>query len=324
MATPLELADIVNRLVDELGGDKNKIGGSTLKLFTALSAAEKQAVSGTLKERLARQGQATQLRRQRGQQQFQLRRDQSKQASQLRLLDRKAEITERQKSAPQRAKDLQRTIGVRKQQATGAIRRARGISGSPQEVQSTLRLLAEVDPEAARVMGDNFRRNPGSTIVAERRRVPGSLREVASAGRVQGLGFPTGPSRGGGPPSALRGTELAISRPQARLIPSESTLERAAKQAFRGKLGKGALIGGAALSIPLILSALGGDKKSEELDPAAQFQLMQALQSGGGRGGTDPALQQGRELRNVLNLLNVIKQLRGMESTLAQPTAGIV
>ncbi len=308
MASPLELADIVRKLVEELSGVDGEVSPSTSKLFSALSSAEQKAVSATLKQSGSRQIQATQLRRQRSQQQFQLRRDQTKQANQLRILDRKAEITELQKSAPQRAKDLQRTIGVRKAQATGAIRRARGISGNPQDVQRSLRLLAEVDPEAARVMGDNFRRDPGSRIRAT---VPRGLE-----------GFPTGPSKFKTQPSS--GRELALSRPTARLIPSESTLEKAAKQAFRGKLGKGALIGGAALSIPLILSALGGGGKSEELDPAAQFQLMQALQSGRGGGGTDPDLQQGRQLRNVLNLLNVIKQLRGMESTLGQPTAGIV
>lgn len=361
MATELELADITAKLVDELSVKDAKIATSTLKLFSALSATEQKAVSGALKERLARLGQASQLRRQRGQQQFQLRRDaakeasqgirdasrerlargaqagvlrgqrrdqrfqtqrdaireagqagrdQSKLAGQIRILDRKSEIAERQKSAPQRAKDLQRTIGVRNQQATGSIRRARGISGSPEEVQRSLRLLAEVDPEAARTLGDNFRRDPGSRIRAS---VPRGLE-----------GFPTGPSRAGNLPPRSTGRELAV-RPSGgqRIVFDELKLEKLASSASRRKLGKFGLIGGAALTIPLILSAIRGEGKSEQLDPAAQFQLMQALQSSQG-GGVDPDLQQGRQLRNVLNLLNIIKQLRGMESTLAQPTTGIV
>ena len=314
MATPLEIADIVNRLVAELGGEREKLSSATSKLFNTLNANEKQTVTNALRERLAAGSQA-----------FQLRRDGAKVQGQLRVLDRKAQISEERRTAPARIKEHERTVTIRKSEATSAIRRARGISGSPGEVRQALTLFSQVDPEGARILGDDFSRNPGSRIVSRNPSIR-ALREVASEARVNTLGFPTGPSRAPSIPGISTGRELAVRPSTQRTIRfDEGKLERLAQKSFRGKLGKGALIGGAALAIPLILSAISGEKKQEQLDPAAQFQLLQALgaQQGGGR-GIDPDLQTGRQLRNVLSLLNVIKSITGMQSVMAQPGAGIV
>jgi hypothetical protein len=115
---------------------------------------------------------------------------------------------------------------------------------------------------------------------------------------------------------------------QSKLVPGQARMKgKDAVGALKGanlrKWGKRGLIGGAAaVGIPLLLKAMsGGEKKGgAEITPEIQMQLMQAM--GGGQGGTDPNLTTGRQLRNVFQLLQIIKTLRDMQMMGAQPTPG--
>lgn len=100
----------------------------------------------------------------------------------------------------------------------------------------------------------------------------------------------------------------------------------AGRQKLFSGLKKTGLIGGAAaIGIPLLLKLMGGGKKQvgAELPPEIQMQLMQAMSQGGGR-GVDPALGTGRDLRNVFQLLQIIKTLRDMQGLQQQPTGGLI
>jgi hypothetical protein len=102
--------------------------------------------------------------------------------------------------------------------------------------------------------------------------------------------------------------------------------EAVGKVQGRRKLFKGGLLGGAAaVGIPLLLKLMGGGKKKpgDELPPEIQMQLMQAMTQGGGQ-GVDPALGTGRNLRNVFQLLQIIKTLRDMQGMQQQPSGGLV
>lgn len=106
----------------------------------------------------------------------------------------------------------------------------------------------------------------------------------------------------------------------------EAATAAAGKAQKRRSFRRGGLIGGAALiGIPLLLQAIRGGEKQpgSELPPEVQLQLTQAL-LGGGQGGraVDPALSTGRNLRNVFQLLQILKTLRDMQGLTQQPQAG--
>lgn len=135
----------------------------------------------------------------------------------------------------------------------------------------------------------------GSSAATENRRLQEPLRRLAAAATPRKVA-----QEGRGVLSAARGAKRA------------------------GGLVRGGAIGGAiALGLPLILSALSGSKetKGPDLNPEVQFQLMQALAARQGS-QTDPALTTGRGLRNVVQLLNIIKTLQGLQSGLGQPQVG--
>ncbi len=140
---------------------------------------------------------------------------------------------------------------------------------------------------------------------------------------------------------AVTGTEspFASLRPALERVqraPTPRGVARAGQQAVTRAKGlaatrrglKGAGLGAAGVAILSLLAskAFSGGAKKKEVDPAAQMQMLQLLGAGGGRGNApvDPALAQGRELRNQISLLKIIEMVRGLENVALQPTAGIV
>jgi hypothetical protein len=255
------------------------------------------------REALAQTRGALGTERLRIQQEGQLRRDELKQEGELRKLRVKTEADIRRKTTPTVAQDMklrERSRKIRLADARKRISISQSGRGSPRDAMRAIRVLGEIDPDAARMLTADFERNP-----------MGGIRTVR-AGAVGVRPEPVPPS-----------TTLALPRRAMSIEPSEATMAKAARPANLRKWGKRGLIGGAAaIGIPLLLKAMsGGEKKGgAEITPEIQMQLMQAM--GGGQGGTDPNLTTGRQLRNVFQLLQIIKTLRDMQMMGAQPTPG--
>lgn len=114
-----------------------------------------------------------------------------------------------------------------------------------------------------------------------------------------------------------------IAQPRKLAKAGRATIGAAEKLASRKGLMRGGIRGAAGLGgLALILKAImGGGKEAEPgVSPEVQMQLMQMM--GGGGKGVDPALSTGRELRNVFQLLQIIKTLRDMQAMTSQPAAG--
>ena len=323
MASPIEQADIVRRIVEDLSSADQKITGSTLKLFTTLNGNEKAAVQAAARERLAGLTGAQSAERLRITQEGQLRRDRLKNEAELSKLQRKAETDVSRKGAPtafQIRSDQERSRKIRLADARKNIRLSKARRIAPQDALRSIRVLAEVDPDAARSLQSAFLRDP-----------------TGEAGKVRpqraGIGIGSGGARirsfrerpgGRGTFGVQPGRELAISSPALRLEPSPRAIGKAGKQIGRKKLLKGGLLGGAALiGLPMLFKALSGGEKSggQDIPLDIQMQLLQSLGGGGGR-QIDPDLQTGRQLRNVFQLLQIIKTLRDMQQLGQQPTVG--
>ena len=272
-----------------------------------MNANERATVQAQAREQLARVQGTQSIERLRVQGEQQIRRDQLKADAELSKLRVKTESDIRRRQTPTVAQELrlrERSRKIRLADARKRIRLSQKGRGSPQEAMCSISVLGEVDPDAARVLRADFQRNPVGGQLRGRALPLGKTFEPIPPSRAL---VPTGGPKFGGP------------------VP-EATVAQAGKQAFRGKLLKGGLLGGAAaVGIPLLLKLMGGGKKKagEELPPEIQMQLMQAMTQGGDR-GVDPALGTGRQLRNVFQLLQIIKTLRDMQGLQQQPTGGLV
>lgn len=306
MATPIEQSDIVRRIVEDLSSANQKITGTTLKLFTTLNANEKLQVQSAARERLTALTGSQSADRLRITQEGQLRRDTLKNEAELSKLQRKAETDVARKGAPtafQIRSDQERSRKIRLLDARKNIRLSKARRISPQDALRSIRVLAEVDPDAARNLKSDFLRDP-----------------TGEAGKVR----PVRPSGGPFQPVSA-GRQIVKASPRLSLQPSPSIVDKAAKQIGRKKLLKGGLLGGAALiGLPMLFKALGGGEKTggQDVPLDIQMQLLQSLGQGGGGRQVDPALQTGRQLRNVFQLLQIIKTLRDMQQLGQQPTVG--
>jgi hypothetical protein len=185
---------------------------------------------------------------------------------------------------------------------------------------------ADVRGAGQRVRGAMEAGRLGAERGALRTRRLGATREGIRR-RVGGVNVPgfLGSQPATGIPSIQTGLQQLeqIAKPKELRVAGQKAVGAAKQAAGAGKWKRRGLIGGGmALGIPLLLKAMsGGEKKGgAEITPEIQMQLMQAM--GGGQGGTDPNLTTGRQLRNVFQLLQIIKTLRDMQMMGAQPTPG--
>ena len=311
MATPLELADITRRMVEELSEADQTVKSSTFKLFSALNANEKSTVQAQARAQLQEQRGAQTIDRIRLQGEQQLRRDQLKTDAELAKLRQKTDADILKKRTPTATQELKVSERARKIRLAEARQRI-GLATSGQiptnSALEAITLLSEVDPDAARML---------------RRRFQPPAVQAPAFGSSPGQPVPRrlslAPTSG---PSLLRQGGDIGERIRFGTTDVDARTATKAKRSFRGKLGLG---GAAVLGIPLLLKLMGGSKQQpgSELPPQVQMQLMQAM-AGGGGGGTDPALGTGRDLRNVFKLLQIIKTITDMQGLQQQPEGGLV
>jgi len=159
MATPLELADITRRLVEELSGVEGDISASTSKLFSALNTNERATVQAQARQQLASVKGEQQLGRIRLQGEQQLRRDQLKADAELSKLRVKTEADTLRRRTPSVAQELrlkERSRKIRLSEARERIRLARGGQIPTTSALESISLLGEVDPDAARTLRRRF------------------------------------------------------------------------------------------------------------------------------------------------------------------------